>query len=488
MRIKILFFFLCSLLCAHANDFYKTGERSFDEYHGPYNPELKVTYKTGEILFEDDVYKRHYPMDHINNDILPLYDFFQTYLSQTLDCPDDFYFKNKDYLHYLYRLTTISHLYEYLRQVHISLYQMGELEQECSLDYDQLFGQCSPKSKDMKSFLKRVDNHFFDIIDWGRFSFLPKNATSSKLTSFHGKGFVNRLVKSDDGLEASLNLTCHKLREQILSTCSETDSLYGMSRLPKMTDFIKDQSAYKIINSIGAGKECIQRFKSSSKHLEVYSGTAKKFLNKSIHKDYRLFFYGALREFDELGIEVIKSEEPEIVEKVEKVEKKDIEKKVVKEVIKEKRKRVVIRKSFKIKENKKDTKTALEKAVLEYVKSKKPTLVDLEKAKSEYQFSKSLIKKFNGPLRPYQTIKALKEMRQKDTLGSIGTPFSYLFLRYLLDYELHQGLFNLQTVLGKSFYIIDDIKKVKKPVKVKLINNKETNYQWKLFVEEVTGL
>ena len=85
MRIKILFFFLCSLLCAHANEFYKTGERSFDEYHGPYNPELKVTYKTGEILFEDDVYKRHYPMDHINNDILPLYDFFQTYLSQTLD-------------------------------------------------------------------------------------------------------------------------------------------------------------------------------------------------------------------------------------------------------------------------------------------------------------------------------------------------------------------------------------------------------------------
>ena len=79
-------------------------------------------------------------------------------------------------------------------------------------------------------------------------------------------------------------------------------------------------------------------------------------------------------------------------------------------------------------------------------------------------------------------------MRQKDTLGSIGTPFSYLFLRYLLDYELHQGLFNLQTALGNSFYIIDDIKKVKKPVKVKLINNKETNYQWKLFVEEVTGV
>lgn len=175
---------------------YPLGEKDFGHYHGPYDPSLKINYRSGYFEFEDKEYRERFPMDLINQDIYFLKDYYKNYLMLSLKCDDGFYLENRGYIQYLYRLTALSYLYEYLRKIHISLYQLGELEQECSIDFNQVFSRCEPKSKEMKSFVKRLDNHFIDVIDWGRFSFVPKNISSNDFKKFHGETFVNIILKS----------------------------------------------------------------------------------------------------------------------------------------------------------------------------------------------------------------------------------------------------------------------------------------------------
>ncbi len=483
---RIIFLLYFSFLTFSANNSV-IGEKNFEHYTGQNDPSLKVNYRSGVYLFKDKAYEDRFPMDLIDQDIYFLKTYYQDYLKLSLQCDDNFYKENVDYIHYLYRLSAISTLYEYLRKIHISLYQLGELEAECSLDYDALFGECRPKSREMSGFLSRLDSHFIDVIDWGRYGFVPKNTKLNHFKSFHGDTFVKNILHRNKPIEQTLNTSCQRIKSHMTSFCSEEDKFYGLSRVPEITQFIQSQSIFKVVNEIGSGKECMQRFVSSYDEVENKSDFLFPLLQNPVDEKKKLFFYGALKEFEELGVSVLPAEEEaienvEVKEAIKKAEPKVIAKK---KVIKKKEVQVITKKE-KTKVRTKKKLSALHLAVQEFLKKRTVVSVDLEQAKKEYLFPKKLIKKFNGPLKPFQTLKALKEMKKNDILGSIQTPFSYIFLRYMLDFDLHQGLFNLKSVLGQEFYIVDDIEKKKKPIKIRLTNNKKTNYQWKLEIVEAT--
>lgn len=231
----------------------------------------------------------------------------------------------------------------------------------------------------------------------------------------------------------------------------------------------------------------MQRFVDTYKMKEENSNFLETLFKNPVNDNKKLFFYGALKEFEELGVSVFQPEEKPVAKVIKKESPSKVETKVVvkKKAVAIKKEKVVVQKK-KVKARTQKRKSALAIAVDEYLKKNKPVTVDLKQAKAEFSFPKALVQKFNGPLRPFQTLKALKEMKKNDILGSIQTPFSYVFLRYMLDFELHQGLFNLTSVLGNQFYIVDDIEKKKKPIKVRLLNSKQTNYKWKLEIVEAT--
>ena len=102
--------------------------------------------------------------------------------------------------------------------------------------------------------------------------------------------------------------------------------------------------------------------------------------------------------------------------------------------------------------------------------------------KEDFIFSDSLTTKLHKPLAIYQTQKALKEMKKYDALGEKKAPLRLLFLKYLIDNNYHQGLYNIISVLGESFYIKNDIDGENDAYFIKIQNDYSTNNQWQIYV------
>ncbi len=462
------------------------GEKSFDQYIGPHTPEFRVVRSDGSFILKDDQFRDEFPIQLISEDFLYLKRFTLEYILPKFTCHPRIYEENYDYMAFLFRLVAISKKYKALKKVHLSLYQVGEKENKCKLDYSSIFGQCRPRSKEMKKFLSRVDNYFPDLIDWGKYPIFLKNKSTSKLLRYHGDEF-ERVLSSGHDLESQLVNSCQKLKKSINSLCSEQDKLFGMSFDLANQRYVKESAPFRTLDSKGRGEECLAQFVSLNAKKEQVSNYNQFILSNTLERDDEIFYYGSLKEFDEQGVTLIEKAE---VSKEVVVAKKEVKmpKPIVVAKI-ENPKKVVRPKVVKIKERSNVIKiklTALKEAVTRHLKTGISIDVDLVKMRTDYTYSKSLLSKLNGSLRPYQTRKALTEMRKYDNLGSIQTPLSFLFLRYLLDFELHQGLFNLTGVLGDEFYIINDIEKEKKPIKIRLLNTRETNNRWKMSVVEAS--
>ena len=124
-----------------------------------------------------------------------------------------------------------------------------------------------------------------------------------------------------------------------------------------------------------------------------------------------------------------------------------------------------------------------EKAVTKLVRFQlKESDVDMEKFSTEYPHIKRLVKAISGPLKDYQTRKALNDMKKYDKLGSKAQPVRLLFLKLLIDQESHTGLWNIVSVLGDKFYVINDLDKKKFPVVIKLHNSAATDNRWQVTI------
>jgi hypothetical protein len=468
---------------------YWMGESDFESYSGPLDPSLKVNFREGTVEFKDSVYQSRYPIDNISNSILDLSSYYSRYIKPSFQCPQLDFVESAEYIHYLHRLTAISLNYEFARKLHISLYQLGEMESRCAIDYDNLFNQCKPKTKDMKLFIDRVQDLFPDIIDWGRYPLLRKNGSLFTLKKYHGKAvnIADQYFRGDD-LPASLESACSYVKKEIINLCSEEDSYFGISQINDIHDFILGSSAFKVANTTGNGAACMNQFIVLNKLKESISPISLKILKGEKTLDSgRVFWYGSLREFDELGVSIIEEvvEVPVVEEKI--VVKKDQPKKkiTVKKTVMKKKivKRVVPKK--KVVKKTVERLSAIENAVAEHMKTKTESEVNMTYLKTDFKYTKKVLKMLNGPLRPYQTRKALTDMKRIDKLGTRDKPLSFLFLKFLIDHKLHQGLYNIKGTLGDEFYVVNDIEKKRGPIKVKLDNNKKTNFKWQIWVKEV---
>ena len=108
--------------------------------------------------------------------------------------------------------------------------------------------------------------------------------------------------------------------------------------------------------------------------------------------------------------------------------------------------------------------------------------VDMIKLIEDYPLSQKILSKISKPLKVYQTRKALEDMKSFDKLGTKEQPLRLLFLKYLIDFEQHQGLYNITSVIGDSFFALNDIEKKKSPVKIEIKNDETTNYMWQIYI------
>ena len=53
-----------------------------------------------------------------------------------------------------------------------------------------------------------------------------------------------------------------------------------------------------------------------------------------------------------------------------------------------------------------------------------------------------------------------------------------------MDTDKHQGLFNLQAVIGEKFYVLNDFENKEIPQYIKLENSEKTKFRWQIYILE----
>jgi hypothetical protein len=202
----------------------------------------------------------------------------------------------------------------------------------------------------------------------------------------------------------------------------------------------------------------------------------------------RAFVYGALKEFTQKGLNNIF--EP----KVAKVETQPVEKPVepvkiavaeVRPVVEEVKLPAVEEKPTLTTEVAVIEKTAfLQASEVRVGQNLDRVDVDMLKFRYDYVFSMAELQLLSDSLKDYVARGALEEMRAWDKLGEKEAPVPLTFLKYLIDSENHQGLYNVTGVLGEKFWVINDIDKFKNlnSEYIELKNDASTGNSWQLFV------
>ena len=83
--------------------------------------------------------------------------------------------------------------------------------------------------------------------------------------------------------------------------------------------------------------------------------------------------------------------------------------------------------------------------------------IDMLKFRYDYLFNSKMLDYLEQQMPKFFSREGLEEMKNFDSLGSKKGPVPLLFIKYLIENDKHQGLFNLIDVIGDQFYVRNNI-------------------------------
>lgn len=492
-----------------------TGQHRTQNYQGPLYPLTRFNSEKGHLVFVDDMYKDRILQKEIQSELFVLKDFWFDKLNDQSTCPDTTLSENLDYIRYLYRLTTMSYLFESLRINHRVTTQLGSDTKICSISYDDIFGKCHPKSSDMKKFKERVYGKFVNEFSKVSYDKLFKSEIAAWLKLFK-RSSVDTLDPTFSRLHSwckNANRDCDSLtigeiksivgdfciqdRQLIRTICDENDALYGMSYIEKTSELVKMSYAFNLINSNGMGENCLRRFQKVFTPKEYYDSDLARlypiiyaYLTKenSRYLQGELFLPGALKEFDNKGLSDFLTALKPPAEPVAAVAPK------LKPTPTPTAKPIVVAevKTVEVKPEPQLVAVAevpavhvseFERAVITLQEKNLDRIdLDMDIFQNDFEFTTKMISELSIPLRKFQTRKALNEMKTFDKLGTKEAPLGLIFLKFLIDTENHQGLYNVIAELSNTFYVQNDLEDKNIPVYIELKNDSSTKNKWQLTI------
>jgi hypothetical protein len=279
--------------------------------------------------------------------------------------------------------------------------------------------------------------------------------------------------------------------------CSEEDLLLGMSYFELPKDLILNSNVVNILNKDGNAKECLERFSRLGARMETKNEILPKIIPGLLKYNKenlpprflygRLFIPGALKEFDDKGLdEFLFAESTPTPTPTPTATPLIIVKKVVTPVPtvvpkpKIQKTPVPTPEATKIAIRLSSFLLACDRLDRERLKS---IALDMDLFKQDHFLTDEFKSKMSEKLKPFQTRQALSDMKEFDKLGTKEVPVKLLFLKYLIETNQHQGLFNIVAVLGNKFYVQNDLdvppKKGSYPARyISLKNDETTQYKW----------
>tara|TARA_R110000868_G_scaffold304021_3_gene564513 strand:+ start:7126 stop:8685 length:1560 start_codon:yes stop_codon:yes gene_type:complete len=515
MRLLFSFFLILTTAFAAETKFYEQvglGEADLPAYSGPLDPTMEHTLSSGALHFSDDIFSRNYLAPVTSPAIFDLEEIWFEQLPSQSACPNSYLSENIDYIRYLYRLLTMSYLYESLKDYQETLYGFGKSSQTCSVSYDILFKKCNAKNTEMKKFISRARSVITKDIaarSLERYDSKQSNNwlarvrnTREELTPAQGRlrGICETTKAGCDNIQANdiisgLSAACAEDKELFQQVCSESDQLHGLSKIPELVPVLASSNVLKVINAGGHGEACLGRYARLLAIRERWHPPLKWIMpavkSKLTFGDARypqgvLFLPGALREFDDRGLSDFLFVEPTPVATATPVPMVAILPKPtpIPTPI------VLPRPEFKppvVVVTPKPTPTPIPLSAFEYAykihkNGNEPIDVDMIRFSSEGRFSARVVEKLADALKQYQTRKALQDMRVADELGTKREPVRLMFLKFLIDQDQHQGLWNIVNVIGDEFYVVNDLDGKREAVWVRLRNDRSTAFAWQITI------
>ena len=490
----------------------RSGEANLAEYSGPIDPRLTYMSATGQPLYRDDALLQGFMDSRIQDTFFDLVGYWQDQVNPQLDCPNSVMNGNVSYIHYLYRLIGISYLQEALREYAIAAHQMGVVAPSCSLAWDASFASCEPRTTEMKKFLRRIKGRHTMGLDQSRMVRLNKAQIAQQLNLFNQRwlnGEMRGIVESRlSGLLTPhtpitaekfgkvIDLACAQDKLVVKNLCSEVDHYYGFSDVGLFSYLLQKSNAVAVINDGGYAEGCLRRFSKMNSHREdklsylvpLSEALFEKIRSGSLrYKQGSLFIAGALKEFDDKGLDDFLYVAKE-VKKVEVVEDKPIVVAMAPEpiAIPEPEPEQIIDVAPVAPEPSPaivaERVSQFEQAVrrLDDNKNIDAAPLDMSQFKTDFIFSPLMIQALKEPLQDFQTRQGLEDMALGDKLGTSKEPVQLIFLKFLIDNNLHTGLFNVVGVLGERFYVRNDIDAQSRPVLIELKNDESTHFKWQI--------
>lgn len=497
------------------------GEQDFIHYSKSDWPLYQSDPYDNNISWNDDLIEKNYINNLWGKPFTDLEDFLEKRILQSMNCPDEQISEHFEYLQYVHRLLNISYIFESLKGYDLDASKMGLNQKSCQINWQELFKNCAPSSIYMKQFLQNVDIVISQLPKVVVSSDISKNEYKSNwLKSFLQKKFEhvshyrfseycksrNCDLKNESKLTQSFSDICLEDQKRILNICSERDLTYGMYKISQAYHLISNSNILNSINNKGFANGCLRRFSKQMRNKEKIDPVLKaiypilfKMISNDPNNSYlqgRLFVAGSMREFLDKGIsQVFKQNEINPPVKIDKKvaleisETKKIEKK--KEIAKKETVKNEIKKTVVLKTNK-DIKLPTKSSFLIASEFRKKfdlenAKVDMQRFKYDYIFTIDIANAMNKSLESFMQLKAIEEMKKFDNLGSINGPVPLIFIKYMIDQEHHQGLFNLVNTLGQQFYVRNNIDEIANDSVqfIELKNDSSTNHEWQILIKKI---
>lgn len=485
------------------------GEWPRPNFYGPLSPDLK-DYKTSTDSFLDN-----YP----SSLLFPFYFDLQKNINgvfASIGCSDYSIEKSFEYSRYLFRLITISYLFENLRELRSTALGLGGFAFVCPMGMN-LFSDCKPTDPEMKKFLSRMENRIEEwsfvtnkIIDnneVGKFIEEINNnedpLKAKKIATFRIKEFCQKnknCPKNIQEILKSIGQICRNDINLMKNICSEKDSLMGMSKIPLASKLILESNTVSVINLVESGEDCLHRFTDelrTKEHYPQFLSTLFPLIYDKIladksrrYKQGVLFLPGALKEFDDRGLNdfLFVKPTPAAVAQAPTPVPTPLPKPtpvvvIAKAVVPAPTPVVILPTPT-------PTPTPIQITHTQFFLSSQKlkendsemVTVDMEKFKHDVGIPSEQVKDYKAIFEHYSKRESLLEMKNFDKLGSEHEPFRLIFLKYLLDNKIHQGLFNVQSVLSEKFYVINDIDQTKEPEYIQLKSGAKNSVGWEIII------
>ncbi len=515
--------FLISFVCAGTvlaspnHDFYNhasLGELQGQDYEGPLYHQFRFYRKTGEIKFFNA--EESHLENKLSHDLFILEKFVAKDLHSDFLCPTSVLGENIEYTRYLFRLLSLSYIYELFRHHERVIKELGLDDNICDVQWKDLVGNCHPTSHDMKKFLQRfrsIDRQISYKVKKGH---AYKKFSRQWLKTIRDKWQDETVVLK--ATQARIQIECLKnkdlcsnidlssvksvmtkiCRQDLIlfnKICSEKDDIYGISQVPLAYQLLTKSNTMATLNQKGHAKSCLKKYvKLMSRNEKQYYQLSNIFDSVFTHlfENYpyryiqgRPFLAGAMKEFDIKGLRsnIFDMPTPIPIPTVLAVKTKPAK---VNKINKKKHRKVVVVKP-RVVPTAVPTLTprisAFERAFAMFndlAGKKRSVDLNMNDFSQDFIFTGKMVKALKSSLTAYQTRAALKEMKKYDKLGSKDEPMKLLFIKYLIDLGEHQGLHNIVAEIGGTFFVANDIDQKNIPVYIELFNSEESNWTWQI--------